>query len=312
MDYIDNADEGYCRVVRKKVIKAFGKDICTAVQPFAYKKIPYKNKPDTLDKILLRDANPYASLAVPDKSPPNLDVEDVPDEISTNEKKKKKAVRFRERSVDDSSDSREFLAETRTLDTPSRGFNSRDINIRDTNFLNSRFDPTTTPLCIPYRHKDDFRKKYQLKLFDLQKVDYDVCVSQLNRDHVLDVVTNHSHSLGAFSLFVLDDVVYINFYYKRYNLSVKFVEFIRRFVEFAAGFHLLIALDLDEFRLSVGELMPVLTVTQLFLQYNCNAHPFRYAVIVDGSDLRKSVIKVLDKTFVPASADVNDSGVYQY
>lgn len=132
--------------------------------------------------------------------------------------------------MDDSSDSREFLAETRTLDTPSRGFSPRDIGIRDTCFLNSSFDPTTTPLCIPYKHKDDFRKKYQLKLFDLQKVDYSVCVSQLHRDHVLDVVTSHTHSLGAFSLFALDDVVYINFYYKRYNLSVKFVEFVRRFI----------------------------------------------------------------------------------
>lgn len=56
-----------------------------------------------------------------------------------------------------------------------------------------------------------FEKKYQLKMFDLQKIDYSVCVSDLHREHVRDVVASHSHSLGAFSLFVSDDIVYINF-----------------------------------------------------------------------------------------------------
>lgn len=142
VDYIDNAEQGYCRVIKKKVVKILGKEVCTATHPNAFKKISYKNKPDDLDKILLRDANPYAPLAVPDipcasDVPVSLDAEgsakvDVSDSVDMGRKKKSKIVRFQADKVpsDDSSDSREFLSETRVLDAPSRKFSGRDIDIR--------------------------------------------------------------------------------------------------------------------------------------------------------------------------------------
>lgn len=103
----------------------------------------------------------------------------------TRGRKRAKKVNKSQRVTSDddlSPTSREILSETRVIDSPVRGFHQRDLSVRDTVFLNSNFDPTTTPLCIPYKRSDNFRKKYQLKFFDVLKPNFSVCVSDLHQD----------------------------------------------------------------------------------------------------------------------------------
>lgn len=45
IEYVDNPEDGYYRVVKKKTVKVFGKEICDAHPIDAYKRIPYKNLP---------------------------------------------------------------------------------------------------------------------------------------------------------------------------------------------------------------------------------------------------------------------------
>lgn len=49
VDYVDNPEDGYYRVVRKKTVKLFGKEVCDVHPIDAYKRIPYMDKPDYLD-----------------------------------------------------------------------------------------------------------------------------------------------------------------------------------------------------------------------------------------------------------------------
>lgn len=116
---------------------------------------------------------------------------------------------------------------------------------------------------------------------------------------VAAVINESDFSDGQFSLFVCDDVVYVNVYFKLYSLRAKFVEFVTKYA-FCKDFTQILVIDADELKQIFGHVLPVLSLIKSLLQFKCNAHPFRHAIVVDDFSLHSTLLRLIHKYFTPA------------